>query len=153
MPPEEATIHALRRDLALQVSRAVRRLALTQVAAAKRLGIPQPTVSKLINGHVDSLSIELLIRVAVRAGLSLTLLTGDVPDEAGVYVSTSSPHPPVRRKSRLADTARNSAAASGRRLTLSQRLDAFLRHSQLLAELHQAGRVAKKLHLIKPAHP
>jgi len=147
MPPEEATIHYLRRDLALQVSRAVRRLSVTQSVAAEQLGIPQPTISKLINGRVENLSIELLIRIAVRAGLSLTLHTGEVSEEAGVCVSRSDRGPrSARSKSQLADEARHSAKASDRRLTPSQRLEAFLEHNQLLAELHQAGRIAERLH-------
>jgi hypothetical protein len=36
--PDEATIHALRRDLALQVSRTVRKLGATQAVAARQLG-------------------------------------------------------------------------------------------------------------------
>ncbi len=144
--PDEAIIHSLRRDLALQVSRAVRRLGTTQVVAAQQLGVPQPTLSKLINGRVDNLSIELLIRIAVRAGLTLTLHTGKVAEEAGVFVSTSDRHPrPRKGQSQLADEARHSLEVSGRRLTPSQRLEAFLEHNQLLAELHQAGRVAEKL--------
>ncbi len=154
MSPDEATIHSLRRGLALQVSRAVRRLATTQMAAAKQLGVPQPTLSKLSNGRVDNLSIELLIRLAVRAGLSLTLYTGEVPEEAGVFVSTSTRHPPASRvKSPLADAARHSVEAFERRLTLSQRLEAFLEHNQLLAELHQAGRAAEKLRAGKASRP
>jgi predicted XRE-type DNA-binding protein len=145
-PLDEATIHSLRRDLALQVSRAVRRLDTTQVAVAKQLAVPQPTLSKLMNGRVANLSIELLIRIAVRAGLSLTLHTGDVPEEAGVFVSTLDRQPPPNRaKSKLADGARHSLELSDRRLTPSQRLEAFLEHNQLLAELHQAGRVAERL--------
>lgn len=154
MPPDEATIHSLRRGLALQVSRAVRRLAATQMVAAKQLGVPQPTLSKLINGRVDNLSIELLIRVAVRAGLSLTLHTGEVPEEAGVFVSTSDRDPSAARgKSQLADEARRSVEASERRLTPTQRLEAFLEHNQLLAELHQSGRVAEKLRASKAPCP
>lgn len=146
MLPDEATIHSLRRDLALQVSRAVRQRGATQVAAAQQLGVPQPTLSKLINGRVDNLSIELLIRIAVRAGLSLTLQTGDVAEEAGVFVSTSDRHlMPRRDKSRLADEARHSREVSDTGLTPSQRLEAFLEHNQLLAELHQAGRLAERL--------
>src|ERR1700679_3251992 len=91
--PDEATIHSLRRDLALQVSRAVRQLGATQMVAAQQLGVPQPTLSKLINGRVDNLSIELLIRIAVRAGLSLTLQTGDAAEQAGVFVSIPSARP------------------------------------------------------------
>jgi predicted XRE-type DNA-binding protein len=148
--PDEATIHSLRRDLALQVSRAVRRLGATQVVAAQQLGVPQPTLSKLINGRVDNLSIELLIRIAVRTGLSLTLHTGDVAEEAGVFVSTSDRHPITRGgKSHMAEEARQSLEVSDRRLTPSQRLEAFLEHNQLLAELHQGGRVAEKSHATK----
>jgi predicted XRE-type DNA-binding protein len=148
--PDEATIQSLRSDLALQLSRAVHRLGATQVVAAKQLGVPQPTLSKLLNGRIDSLSIELLIRIAVRAGLSLTLHTGDVPEEAGVFVSASDRYPPaIRGKSQLADEARHSRAASDRRLTPSQRLEAFLEHNQLIAELHQAGRIAEKLRTTK----
>jgi transcriptional regulator with XRE-family HTH domain len=116
------------------------------MAAARRLGVPQPTLSKLFNGRVDNLSIELLIRIAVRAGLSLTFHTGDVAEEAGVFVSIPGRHPiPRRSNSRIADEARHSLELSGRRLTASQRLEAFLEHNQLLAELHQAGRDAEKL--------
>jgi predicted XRE-type DNA-binding protein len=147
---DEAIIQSLRRDLALQVSRAVRQLGATQVVAAKRLGVPQPTLSKLINGRVNNLSIELLIRIAVRAGLSLTLHTGEVSEEAGASVSISDTNPsPKGAKSQLADAARHSLAVSNRRLTPSQRLEAFLEHNQLVAELHQAGRNVEKLRATK----
>ena len=145
MQPDAATIQSLRRDLALQVSRALPQLGATQVVAAKRLGLPQPTLSKLINGRVDNLSMELLIRVAVRAGLSLTLHTGEVPEEAGVFVSSSDRHPIASGRSQVAGEARRSVELAHRRLAPAQRLEAFLEHNQLLAELHQAGRVAEKV--------
>ena len=85
MLPDEATIQSLRRDIALQVSRAARRLGDTQVAAARRLGVPQPTLSKIINGRVSELSIEFLLRVAVRARLPITLQTGRDAAEAGAF--------------------------------------------------------------------
>lgn len=150
LPPDEATIYSLRRDLALQVSRAVTELGATQVVAAQQFGVPQPTLSKLMNGRVDSLSIELLIRIAVRAGLTLTLHTGNVAEEAGVFASSSDQHAISRRgRSQLAGEARHSREVSDRRLTPSQRLEAFLEHNQLLAELHLAGRVAEKLRAAK----
>jgi hypothetical protein len=59
-------------------------------------------------------------------------------------------HPaPIKGKSQLADEARHSLEVSDRRLTLSQRLEAFLEHNELLAELHRAGRVAEKLRVTK----
>lgn len=144
MPSDEATIQALRRDLALQVSRVARRLGATQVAAARRLGVPQPTLSKIINGRVTDLSIEFLIRVAVRAGLPITLQTGRDAEEAGAFVSSlarGSTHAPG---SKLAREARESLVESERRLTPGERLEAFLEHNQLLGAFHQAARAAEE---------
>ena len=140
LPADEAAIVNLRRDLALQLSRAVKRFGVTQTQAATRLNLPQPTLSKIINGQTDSLSIEFLIRVAVRAGLSLTLLAGAVPEEAGAHLTSRSARSSAVGTSPLADEARDSLEAANRRLTPSQRLEAFLEHNQLLAELNRAGR-------------
>ncbi len=144
MPSDEATIQALRRDLALQLSRVARRLGATQVAAARRLGVPQPTLSKIINGRVSDLSIEFLLRVAVRAGLPITLQTGRDAEEAGAFVSgvaRGSTHAPG---SKLARDARESLLESERRLMPGERLEAFLEHNQLLGALHQAARAAEE---------
>jgi transcriptional regulator with XRE-family HTH domain len=119
-------------------------LGLTQVGAARRLGVPQPTLSKIMNGHVSDLSIELLIRIAVRAGLSITLHTGRSSEEAGAFVSASSRDPLRASPSRLADEARQSVLRSGQRLTPSERLEAFLEHNQLLGTLREAARMAER---------
>ena len=144
MPSDEATIQSLRRDIALQVARAARRLCDTQVAAARRLGVPQPTLSKIVNGRVSDLSIEFLLRVAVRAGLPITLQTGRAAEEAGAFVSALDGGSTRAPKSKLAKEARESLAQSERRLTPGERLEAFLEHNQLLGELHQAGRAAEQ---------
>ena len=133
------TIQALRMDVALQISRCVRRLALNQLAAAKLFGIPQPTLSKIANGRVSDMSLELLIRVAVRAGLPVVLQTGDVPEEAGAFVSSERESTRSKSRSRLADAARASLIARTRRLTPEQRLSAFFEHTQLVSALHEAG--------------
>jgi predicted XRE-type DNA-binding protein len=83
--PYVATIQTLRSDVALQITRLIRSRGLSQLAAAKRFGVPQPTISKIVNGHVADLSLELLIRIAVRAGLPVVLQTGQVPKEAGAF--------------------------------------------------------------------
>jgi predicted XRE-type DNA-binding protein len=140
---DEATIQSLRRDIALQISRLAQRLGGTQMAAAKQLGVPQPTLSKITNGRVSDLSIEFLLRIAVRAGLPITLQTGHVPEEAGAFISRSAREPRASR-SKLADRARESLVESERRLTPAQRLEAFLEHSQLLGTLHQASRTAER---------
>src|SRR5450432_1456808 len=138
-PAELATIQALRHDLALQIARYVRRSGANQVAAAKALGIPQPTLSKIANAQVFELSLELLIRIAVRAQLPLVLQTGKDPSEAGVFLSGKATRERAHG-SRLADRARDTLAARAQHLTLEQRLDAQLKHSELLAALHQAGK-------------
>jgi len=138
--PDVMTVQALRSDLALQIARCVRRRGVNQLAGAKWLGVPQPTLSKITNGRVGDLSLELLIRIAVRAGLPVVLQTGQVPEEAGVFVSSAQEPAPRSSGSRLADGARDSLIESTRRLTPEQRLDSFLEHSQLVSELHEAGR-------------
>jgi predicted XRE-type DNA-binding protein len=135
-----STIQSLRRDVALQVARRLRDLQLTQVAAAQLLDIPQPTLSKIVNGRIADLSLEFLIRTAVRAGLPLIIQTGRVAEEAGAYVSRSAgSSAPRASTSKLADAARSALTDSARRLTPEQRLNAMLEQSQLIAELHAAG--------------
>ena len=121
MPRDEATIQSLRRDLALQLSRVARHLGDTQVAAARRLGVPQPTLSKIINGRVSDLSIEFLLRVAVRAGLPVTLQTGRDAAEAGAFISGLARRSAHASGSKLAKEARESLLKSERRLTPGER--------------------------------
>ncbi len=141
MPDSDvATIQALRRDVALQVARRLGEQRLTQLEAARLLDIPQPTLSKIVNGRIADLSLELLIRTAVRAGLPLVMQTGSVPEEAGAYVSRNATPPATSGpKSKLSESARNSLVEGARRLTPEQRLDAMLEQSQLISELHAAG--------------
>lgn len=136
---DQAAVKALRSDLALQIARHVERDGQTQVATAKRLAIPQPTMSKIMRGQVDEVSLELMLKVAVRAGLSVVLQTGKDPAEAGVYVSGITPSLPARNKSRLAEEARHAVNESVRSWTPEKRLEAHLKHSELVTELHRAG--------------
>lgn len=139
-PSDVATIQALRGDVALQISRFLARQQLSQAAAAKSLQIPQPTLSKIVNGRVAELSLELLIRIAVRAGLQLVLQTGAAPQEAGAFVGGGVARAPQRMRSKLADEARDAMLATARDMTPEQRLHAHLKHSELVTSLHRAGR-------------
>jgi predicted XRE-type DNA-binding protein len=141
--PEIATVRALRSDVAVQLARYTHRMGVSQVVAAKRLGLPQPTLSKIINGRVSDVSLELLIRVAVRAGLPMALQIGLVPQEAGAFSSGTHSRSTRTFRSKLGDVARQSLIQSEASLTPSQRLEAFLEHNQLLGALHQAGRAAE----------
>lgn len=84
---DEATVKAIRSDLAIQLAAFLKRRGLNQVAAAKMLGVPQPTISKIVNGNVKSLSVELLIRLLVRADVPVVIQTGSTPRDAGAWVS------------------------------------------------------------------
>ncbi len=142
-PEDDATIQALRSDVALQIARFLERQQLTQAAAATLLRIPQPTLSKIVNGRVAELSLELLLRIAVRAGLHLVLQIGAVPQEAGAFVSGPAPAARTGPRSRLADEARDALLAAAREMTPEQRLHAHLKHSELVSALHRAGRQSR----------
>lgn len=144
MSTSEATIGRLRSDLAMQIAGWVRRRELTQLAGAKRLGIPQPTLSKIMNGRVSELSLELLIRITVRAQLPIVLQTGKDPAEAGAYSSEVDLPEPGGTRSRVADEARQSLSAASQRMTPAGRLEAHARHSELLAEFRRAGQAAMR---------
>jgi len=137
-----STILALRSDVAHQIARRVKQLGLSQLAAARHLAIPQPTVSKIVNGRIGDLSLELLIRIAVRAGLAMTLQTGQVPEEAGVFRSGCSARALRAQTSALNDEARVTLARSERDMTPTQKLQAFLEHNSLIEQLRAAGRTA-----------
>jgi predicted XRE-type DNA-binding protein len=138
------TVQNLRTDLALQIARFARRTGVTQLCASKQLGVPQPTLSKIMNGRTSQLSLELMIRIAVRAGLSLALQTGRCPEEAGAHLVTRASPSSRTAPSKLADGAREALKDSERRLTPAERLEAFLEHNQLMAELRNAGRHSEK---------
>jgi predicted XRE-type DNA-binding protein len=140
VPDDVSTIQALRSDVALQVARYLARQQLSQAAAAKQLRIPQPTLSKIVNGRVSELSLELLIRIAVRAGLRLVLQTGAAPEEAGAFLDGGVQPAQQGPRSKLADSAREAVLATARAMTPEQRLQAHLKHSELVTSLHRAGR-------------
>src|SRR5215212_268379 len=134
------TVQALRGDLALQIGRHVRSSGQSQSAAAKRLALPQPTLSQIMNGRVAQLSLELLIRIAVRAGLPVVLQTGRDAEEAGAFISGEPKEERRSSKSKVADAARQALSENVKVLTPQQRLEAHARHSELIVALHQAGR-------------
>lgn len=141
---DAATVQALRGDVALQIARHLTRVGRSQVNAAKQLDIPQPTLSKIMNGRVSELSLELLIRIAVRAGLPVLLQTGQVPEEAGAFVAVGNAKPAARQPSRVGEEARNDLIADARRLTPGERLEAYFRHTELVTALHRGGQRAVK---------
>lgn len=145
---DEAMVHALRARLAAEIARYVDEAGEAQARAAERLGIHQPTLSLITRGRVDNLSLELLIRISVRAGLALKLTVGpEVEDAAVSRVEGSSS--PVRQRpySAVASAARKTLEAAEARMTPDERLAALIAHADAMAELAEAGRLARESRL------
>ena len=69
--PAEAAVLQLRANLMSDLRRYIEENRLTQVAAAKRLGIAQSRVSDLVRGKWDKFSLEMLITLEARLGRSV----------------------------------------------------------------------------------
>ena len=69
--PEEATSLHIRSQLAAVLERHIDRKGWSQGEASLLLRVPQPTISKIVNGNIENLSIELLIKLLNRVSLSV----------------------------------------------------------------------------------
>ncbi len=72
-PPEEAAHLLIRADLMIEVGRVLKERGLTQVQAAKVLGITQPRVSNLVRGRVTLFTIDTLVEFLARLGITITV--------------------------------------------------------------------------------
>jgi len=72
-PPEEAAILQMRADLMSDLRKLIKAKRLTQAKAAEILGVSQSRVSDLIRGKWERFSLEMLITLAMRAGMHVTL--------------------------------------------------------------------------------
>lgn len=71
--PDEAAILQMRADLMADLRKWIKAKRLTQAKAAEILGISQSRVSDLIRGKWERFSLEMLITLATRAGMHVTL--------------------------------------------------------------------------------
>lgn len=67
----EARVMLLRAQLAVALRRRMECGELTQAQAAMRLGISQPRVSKITRGKVEVLSLDYLVGLCAKAGISV----------------------------------------------------------------------------------
>lgn len=72
-PPDEAAILQMRADLMADLRKLIKTKKLTQAKAAEILGVSQSRVSDLIRGKWERFSLEMLITLAIRAGMHVTL--------------------------------------------------------------------------------
>jgi predicted XRE-type DNA-binding protein len=74
-PAKEAAHLSIRADLMIQVAESLKDRKLTQVRAARLLGVSQPRVSDLVRGRIDLFSIDSLVEMLAKLGVSVTLQT------------------------------------------------------------------------------
>ncbi len=86
----DAETHYLKAELVLRLDRAIRGLGLTQRAAARRIGVTQPELSKILAGKFSEASIERLMRLLAALGCQIEIKVGEaeVSKPGGVSVST-----------------------------------------------------------------
>ena len=68
-PPEKAAEMEMRAQLLIGLEQWLEKSRMTQAEAAKVLGVTQARVSDLKRGKIDRFSMDLLVRLAARAGL------------------------------------------------------------------------------------
>jgi predicted XRE-type DNA-binding protein len=74
-PRGEAARLLVRTDLMIQLSRLIKRRALTQAQAAKALRVTQPRISDLTRGRVERFSIDTLVDMLARLDVVVTIRT------------------------------------------------------------------------------
>jgi len=71
--PDEAAILQMRADLMADLRKWIKAKRLTQAKAAENLGVSQSRISDLIRGKWERFSLEMLITLATRAGMRVSL--------------------------------------------------------------------------------
>ena len=74
-PPDEAAILQMRADLMADLRKFIKAKKLTQAKAATIFGVTQSRVSDLMRGKWERFSLEMLIALATKAGMHVSLKT------------------------------------------------------------------------------
>jgi predicted XRE-type DNA-binding protein len=69
----EAASMTMRSNLLIAIEQRVRNWNVTQTEAAHRLGVTQPRLNDLLRGRIQNFSLDALVDLAARAGLSVRL--------------------------------------------------------------------------------
>jgi predicted XRE-type DNA-binding protein len=69
--PEAVVNMTLRSELLIALQETIGSWKLTQVEAARRLGVRQPRLNDLLRGRVSKFSLDALVNLASRAGLQV----------------------------------------------------------------------------------
>ena len=72
-PPDEAAVLQMRADLMTDIRKFIEEKNLTQVKASEILGVSQSRISDLVRGKWEKFSLEMLITLATRAGMHVSV--------------------------------------------------------------------------------
>jgi len=64
----------MRADLMIRISRLIRGRRLTQAQSAKLFGVTQPRISDLVRGEIGKFSVDMLISMLGRAGITVQIM-------------------------------------------------------------------------------
>lgn len=70
----DAETHLLKAELVSRIQEIINEQKMTQTAVAKRLGLSQPDVSRLLKGHFRDISVERLMRLLTRLGCEVDIV-------------------------------------------------------------------------------
>ncbi|RSY39806.1 XRE family transcriptional regulator [Sphingomonas koreensis] len=91
----------IKTGLVIEIRKAMRALDLTQQAAAKRMGIPQPKVSGMMHGDFTNLSERKLMDCLNRLGYDIEIKVRPATEPVGhLTLATASPEAPDERPHR-----------------------------------------------------
>ena len=71
--PEESANMTMRSNLLIALQQKVKSWEVTQAEAARRLGVTQPRLNDLLRSKIDKFSLDMLINLAIHAGISVRL--------------------------------------------------------------------------------
>jgi predicted XRE-type DNA-binding protein len=83
--PEEAATMKRRADVMIAITGKVEGWRVPQREAARRLGITQPRLNELLKGRISRFSLEALMALADRAGLTVKIAIRDRRDRAAAH--------------------------------------------------------------------
>jgi predicted XRE-type DNA-binding protein len=85
----DAETHYLKAELVLRVAKRIKALELTQQAAARRIGVTQPELSKILGGKFSEVSLERLMRFLAALGHRIEIRIGSAGAKGNITVRTA----------------------------------------------------------------
>lgn len=87
-----AAEHKRKADLVIRIAKIIKSEKMTQAAAADRLGVSQPDISKMLRGHFEAYSLDRLMLMLTKLGCNVT-------------IKVDEPTKPTKRSGRIAVAA------------------------------------------------